>query len=322
MTPINEFTNDAWFWSENRLDQYPHIFWRINDEQNLPQQSLEQLRERLSWDLAKKIILFHCEGHDAQHNLDFDERIHMIQPIRFDHPRHYFFPWWYQWVMHVESSVQYHRLLESETEKKPKYMFDALLGTPYPRKRWVADRIERNSDPFLWNIGVPWVNDQAKFLHGTNLHQDPAGAKPVYNDQGEWCNHGTLLPWQIYNDSWFSIILETHSQGHAMVTEKSAKCLLGRRLFVNFGNPGVLKLIRDMGYQTFGSVIDESYDDIAGEAARFQAAWKQVEHLLSQDPCRVIEKILPVLEHNQHHFLAQNHDSDFERLVNEIAHAT
>ena len=322
MNPINDFTNDAWFWSENGLDQYPHIFWRINDEQNLPQQSLEQLRERLSWDQAKRIILFHCEGHDAQHNLDFDERIHMIQPIRFDHPRHYFFPWWYGWVMQVERSVQYHRSLEPESTKTPKYMFDALLGTPYPRKRWVADQIERDPESFLWNIGVPWVDDKAKFLPGTDLHKDPAGAKPVYNDQGEWCNHGTLLPWRIYNDSWFSIILETHSQGYPMVTEKSAKCLLGRRLFINFGNPGVLKLIRDMGYRTFGSVIDESYDDIQDQSLRFQAAWKQVEYLLSQDPRRVIEKILPVLEHNQQHFLAQDHDGDFERLVNRIAHAT
>lgn len=320
MNPINDFTNDAWFWSENGLDQYPHIFWRINDEHNLPQQSLEQLRERLSWDQAKRIILFHCEGHDAQHNLDYDDRIHMIQPIRFDHPRHYFFPWWYQWVMHVERSVQYHRLLESEIEKKPKYIFDALLGTPYPRKRWVADRIQQNPDPFLWNIGVPWNNQEAGFVHGTDLHHTLTGAKPIYNDQGEWCNHGTLLPWRIFNDSWFSIILETESQGYPMVTEKSAKCLLGRRLFINFGNPGVLELIKSMGYQTFHGIIDESYDTIADQEQRFTCAWNQVLYLMEQNPRDIIKQINPILNHNQSLFLEQNYDRDFENLVRKIAH--
>lgn len=322
MNPVNEFTNDAWFWSENGLDQAPHIFWRINDEQNLPQQTLEQLQDRLAWDRAKKIILFHCEGHDAQHNLDFDPRIHMIQPIQFDHPRHYFFPWWYGWVMHVERSVQYHRLLELETTKQPRYRFDALLGTPYPRKQWVAEQIRQDPEQFLWNIGVPWVSTDAGFIHGTNLHHDPAGTKPVYNDQGEWCNHGTLLPWRVYNDSWFSIILETQSQGYPMVTEKSAKCLLGRRLFVNFGNPGVLALIRSMGFQTFGSVIDESYDAIPDQEERFRAAWQQVRSLLDRDPQQIIQQILPVLEHNQKLFMSRDYDQEFEILVRNIAHGS
>ena len=319
MNPINEYTNDAWFWSENGLDQAPHIFWRINDEQNLPQQTLEQLRDRLAWDRAEKIILFHCEGHDAQHNLDFDPRIHMIQPIRFDHPRHYFFPWWYGWVMHVERSVQYHLKLEPEMTKQPRYQFDALLGTPYPRKQWVADQIRKNPGPFLWNMNVPWVSSDAGFLHGTDLHLDPSGSKPVYNEQGEWCNHGTLLPWRIYNDSWFSIILETQSQGYPMVTEKSAKCLLGRRLFINFGNPGVLDLIRSMGYQTFDSVIDEGYDKIPDQEQRFIHAWNQVLYLMKQNPRDIVEKIKPILDHNQSLFLSQNHDRDFENLVRKIA---
>ena len=104
-----------------------------------------------------------------------------------------------------------------------------------------------------------------------------------------------------------------------MLTEKSGKCLLGRRLFINFGNPGVLKLIKELGYQTFDSVIDESYDNEPDRDLRFKSAWNQVEYLLNQPPESVAEKIKPILDHNQKLFLTSNYTQKFHDLIEGIA---
>lgn len=321
MNSINEFTNDAFFWEQLGLDQAPHIFWRLNHEEpHLPRQTLVDLTTRLNWKDAEKIILFDCEGFDAEHNLNFDSRIHMIQPIKVEHDRHYFFPWWYEWMLIVEQQLEFHKNLQPENIKQPRYTFDAMLGTPWPNKKWVAEKIKQAPEKFLWNLGVPWnqtgIGD--KFLHGTDLHTTKNWARPIYNNRGDFCNHGLLLPWKIYNDSWFSIILETCQDKWPMLTEKSGKCLLGRRLFINFGNPGVLKLIRELGYQTFDSVIDESYDSEPDHDLRFESAWNQVEHLLNQPPESVAQKIKPILDHNQKLFLTSNYARQFHDLVKEI----
>lgn len=321
MNPINEFTNDVFLWEKLGLDLGPCIFWRINDEQNLPKQTLAQLKERLNWKDAKKIILFNCEGYEVEYSLAFDPRIHLIQPLRCSHERHHFFPWWYEWMLHVEKQLNFCQRVQHEEIKQPNYIFDALLGSPNDRRLWIAEKIKQASEKFLWNIGVPWngTGNGDKFLHGTDLHTNKDWQRPVYNDKGEWCNHGLLLPWKIYNDSWFSIISETKNDGFPMLTEKSGKCLLGRRLFINFGNPGVMALIRDQGYQTFDSVIDESYDTEPDQQSRFQAAWNQVEYLLNQPPEMIAQKIKPILDHNQKLFLSRDYTREFHDLLEGIA---
>jgi hypothetical protein len=112
------------------------------------------------------------------------------------------------------------------------------------------------------------------------------------------CLLSVLLPWRIYNNSWFSIVSESEAE-REYFTEKTAKPLLGKRLFVLFAAKGALRSLRKAGFQTFGSVIDESYDDIADTETRFKKAWDQVEYLFRCDLAEVYEKILPVLEHNQ-----------------------
>jgi hypothetical protein len=320
MNSENEFTNDIYTWKENQLDHGPDIFWKVHHNTSI-HPTAELLSKTLNWASARYAILMNCEGHHAKANLDFDEKVHTIQPIDINHTRHHFFPWWYDWMQNVERELQLHQKLTNEENKSPSHVFDAMLGTPWPRKEWVLKKIkQKNSSDFLWNIGVPWnsTGSSDKFLHGHELPISSDWAKPVYNQLGQRCNHAILLPWKIYNNTWFSIILETQSEGYPMVSEKSGKCLLGRRLFVNFGNSGVLKLIRQMGYQTFESVIDESYDDEIEEIKRFEMAWNQVESLLSMNPTQVIDRILPILQHNQQLFLDSNHDQELRDIFKRI----
>jgi hypothetical protein len=110
------------------------------------------------------------------------------------------------------------------------------------------------------------------------------------------------VPWEIWDRCYYSIIAETLSRGNCfLMAEKLGKCCLAKRLFVVFGAQHWLKNIKLHGFQTFDSVVDESYDSIEDPVQRWTAAMQQVKALSDQDPRLVLEKIKPVLDHNHDH---------------------
>ena len=112
-----------------------------------------------------------------------------------------------------------------------------------------------------------------------------------------------LLPDQIYNASWYSIVSETYVGGPIFTTEKTAKCFLGKRIFVMFGSQYVLADLREQGFKTFNNILDESYDELKFIEPRVEAAWEQVLYLSKQDPADLYRRAADILEHNYHHLI-------------------
>jgi hypothetical protein len=80
--------------------------------------------------------------------------------------------------------------------------------------------------------------------------------------------------------------------------EKTAKCFQARRLFVVFAIQGFLQQYRDWGFETFGDVINESYDAEPDDVQRWRGAFEQVQYLCSQDLPALLQKLRPQLDHN------------------------
>ena len=108
-----------------------------------------------------------------------------------------------------------------------------------------------------------------------------------------------IAPWEIYNRCYYSILLETLCIGDCfLMAEKIGKCLYARRLFVHFGTAHWLEKLRLFGFQTFSSVLDESYDNINDDIKRWQAAFEQVKWLSNQNHTELLQKVKPILDHN------------------------
>jgi len=127
-----------------------------------------------------------------------------------------------------------------------------------------------------------------------------------------------------YDRTAVSIVLETHfdadGSGGAFLTEKTFKCIKHGHPFVLFAPPGSLASLRGMGYRTFDSAIDTSYDSIADNTYRYLAAMRTVQQLARQDPNTVYNSCVRDLQHNQQVFLASKRNrlnSLYERLHNE-----
>jgi hypothetical protein len=107
------------------------------------------------------------------------------------------------------------------------------------------------------------------------------------------------MPLQVYNQTAYSIIAETdHDNTLSFFSEKTAKPFIARRLFVAFSGYRFLANLHALGFRTFDTVIDESYDQIFDDNERYTQAFEQAKRLCSMPVADTLEKIQDIVDHN------------------------
>jgi hypothetical protein len=125
------------------------------------------------------------------------------------------------------------------------------------------------------------------------------------------------VPWKIYQQSYYTVLCETRYLGKDFyISEKSGKALFADRIFVHLGSCEYLKNLRSMGFETFGSVIDESYDLVESNSKRFEQACQQLVELSRQNSRHILEKLRPVVRHN--HFRLLELQQQTKRTMQEM----
>ena len=109
----------------------------------------------------------------------------------------------------------------------------------------------------------------------------------------------------LYSDSYFNIVLETmidvDDSGGQFITEKTFKPIFNNQFFVAVSSANHLRHLRDLGYQTFGRCIDESYDSVTDNQDRFEAVLDLTKSLIrsGQDNLHgLYEDLAPEIQHN------------------------
>ena len=115
----------------------------------------------------------------------------------------------------------------------------------------------------------------------------------------------------LYQDSYFNIVLETmidiDASGGNFVTEKTLKPIFNNQFFVAVSSHNHMAHLRELGYKTFGRVIDEHYDGIENNQERFEAVL-----VLAKDLCarpltelhNIYQQLQPEISHNHQTFIA------------------
>ena len=117
--------------------------------------------------------------------------------------------------------------------------------------------------------------------------------------QGTIVSLSQIVPVNIYNQTRYTWVAESQcDDGWSFFTEKIVKPMLGKRLFIATSGQYYLKNLRQLGFRTFNSVINEDYDTLAYWEDRVIAAANCYRELLVQDPAMVQQKIVDVAEHN------------------------
>lgn len=98
------------------------------------------------------------------------------------------------------------------------------------------------------------------------------------------------------------------------LTEKTFKPICMQMPFVLVSTQGSLRYLRSYGFQTFGAFWDESYDDEQDDFERFAKIAQVIRYLHDMSVVqrqRLFQDIIPVLQHNHHHF----YHGGFERTL-------
>jgi hypothetical protein len=197
-------------------------------------------------------------------------------------------------------------LLNDPYQPKARY-FDALLGSPKPHRQFVFDSVAQYNlqDKFVMTYGGKWNDNEfyAKdyFLWEPDCvpQQKIIGTADYVKYDGYLTPLSHVIPTTTFNETAYSIIAETdHDNTLSFYSEKTAKALVARRLFVAFTGYKFLHNLRAIGFKTFDGIIDESYDLVKNNVERYAKAFEQVRFLCSQDQSTILEQARPILEHN------------------------
>lgn len=220
-------------------------------------------------------------------------------------PNEMYRPWW------SFNLLKFNQLEHSDQE--PVFDFDCLLGARRPHRDFAMLALQQTG---LIDTSIATYRD---FFHGSLVNhqsQEFAGMFPEHtlnfpyvspNLDPAWevtvkldRSISPYVPWNIYNRCRYSIVCETLGTGDAFfMSEKTAKAMFAGRVFLMFGNAGFLSNLHKLGFETFGSVIDESYDNSTLDFERFELIQQQMTELAKQDYSKVIDKLQPVLDHNR-----------------------
>ena len=107
-----------------------------------------------------------------------------------------------------------------------------------------------------------------------------------------------------YIDTYFSLVTETiFDYPYSMRSEKTYKPIAQGHPFIMVSNAGYYRDLHHMGFQTFGHVIDESFDQIENNQDRIERIAAVVEDLCQQDLAKFLAECYNICKYNQQHLL-------------------
>ena len=213
------------------------------------------------------------------------------------------------------------------------YKFLFLNGRGRSHRRYLLEKLQPVLDQAIWT-NLDTVNGQIKLLDPQyEIDQLVAnmGNLPVTGFvkhklfDNIWAD--VLLKSNLYLDSYFSLVTETvHDYPYSFRTEKIWKPIAIGHPWIVSANCGFYRDLRNMGFQTFDGIIDESFDLIDNNRARIDRLIAVVNDLCQQDLASFLDSCYNVCKYNQQHLeeLGSQVRKDFpERFVHFItSHVT
>jgi hypothetical protein len=229
---------------------------------------------------------------------------------QFKHARVYQWMDWFITTSHFYKNIR-PDLLEQKLQKNnsKEKRFDVLLGCARTHRDFVYSSIVERQ-----------LTDQVVMSYHKSANQDLKNTSFVFETEGlefetartyqhtidpvvyygKGMSLSQVVPISVYNKTCYSVVAETNfANDYNFYTEKVVKPILAGRLFVAIAGQGYLEFLREIGFRTFGNVIDESYDHESDNITRWTMAMNQLELLCSLDSDQVLEQIKEIVDHNQ-----------------------
>jgi hypothetical protein len=134
-------------------------------------------------------------------------------------------------------------------------------------------------------------------------HDGNVKYKLFSNTWGDAVVHG-----EAYKDTYFSLVTETvFNYPYSFRTEKIWKPVAIGHPWIVAANAGFYRDLKHMGFQTFGHLVDESFDQIENNQDRIERIAEIVEDLCRQDLAGFYKECYNTCKYNQEHYAEYRH---------------
>jgi hypothetical protein len=230
---------------------------------------------------------------------------------------------------HNLQAQQHSEKIFSVTNKPYKFLF--LNGRARPHRKYMYEKLKRtgaldqslytmlDACPCVWRtfefredgidvMATPTTIQHLPRHYEVEQYREPiiSPTTTVTNIKQELfnCEWGEIyLEPAPYIDTYFSLVTETicAESSYSFRTEKMAKPLAIGHPFIVASNMGYYRDLRNLGFQTFGHVIDESFDMIDNAQQRVDRIVQIVTDLCQQDLASFLDECYTVCKYNQQH---------------------
>lgn len=236
-------------------------------------------------------------------------------------------------ILDYDENLQAQKNTDDIFSKKDKpYKFLFLNGRARPHRKYMYERLKRTGalDQSLWTMleSTPCVWRTFSFQeNGINVMATPTPLQhlPAQYEVDRYRSpvFGPIVPeranlkqelfnreWgeiylepRPYIDTYFSLVTETicAESPYSFRTEKMAKPLAIGHPFIVVSNAGFYRDLHRLGFQTFGHLIDESFDSIDNSQDRVDRIVEIVTDLCQQDLASFLKECYNVCKYNQQH---------------------
>ena len=210
------------------------------------------------------------------------------------------------------------------------YKFLFLNGRGRLHRRMLLSRLTNLLDQSIWtNLDVTHGNElkllDSKYefdFYQKNIMLDYSGFAKYKLFNNEWGE--IYLNANPYLDTYFSLVTETvFDYPYSFRTEKIWKPIAIGHPWIAVANRGFYRDMHNLGFKTFGDLVDESFDLIDNSIDRLERIAVVVEDLCQQDLAKFAKECYTVCKYNQQHLkelslqIPKDFPAQFQNYINE-----
>jgi hypothetical protein len=192
------------------------------------------------------------------------------------------------------------------TDRPYKFLF--LNGRARPHRKYLLERLADLLDSAIWT-NLDLGNGAIKLLDScyeyVDFDVDIDTADLTFVKHRLFPNNvwgDVILEARPYMDTYFSLVTETvHEYPYSFRTEKIWKPVAIGHPWIAVANRGFYQDMHRLGFQSFGHVIDESFDQIENNQDRLERVAEIVRDLCQQDLASFLNECYNVCKYNQQH---------------------
>lgn len=207
------------------------------------------------------------------------------------------------------------------------YSFLCLNGRGRPHRYAILNQLQQlnlldqalwtNLDDHLMPIRLLPTKYEVDRYHNTSVESGYVKAQLFNNEWGE-----IYIKPEPYIDTYFSVVTETvYNYPWSLFSEKISKPLAIGHPWIAVANSGFYRDLRNLGFKTFHSLIDESFDKVENNHDRMNHVVNTIKDLCSQDLAGFVQAAESICLYNQQHlqqFAAQHMAALPERFLQYI----